>query len=248
MFCGKVNTVDYAKDVTIVKRFTALILFISILCFPARADAEEKLVALTFDDGPSGRYTRRLLEGLEARDAKATFLLCGYRMEQYPELTEQIHRQGHEIGLHGYSHKSMQKMCEKEVAQEIWKTMALIPAGCNVNFLRPPGGLCGKCVQAATTDSGLAILSWSVDPKDWATDDVAAIKKDVISNVRDGDVILLHDMSDSSVDAALMIIDRLKQQGFRFVTASELAKARNITLIPGAKYTRFYQTDWQERK
>ena len=61
-------------------------------------------------------------------------------------------------------------------------------------------------------------------------------------------MILLHDMSDSSVDAALMIIDRLKQQGFRFVTASELAKARNITLIPGVKYTRFYQTDWQERK
>lgn len=231
-----------------MKRFAALILCVCLLCVPVRAAEEEKLVALTFDDGPSGRFTRRLLEGLQERDAKATFLLCGYRMAQYPELTQRIFQEGHEIGLHGYTHKSMQTMCQGDVTLEIRQTMALIPAGCKVSFLRSPGGLCGKCTLAAAKEQGLAVLSWSVDPKDWAVKDARAVKKEVLRCVRDGDVILLHDMSDSSVDAALAIVDALQARGFRFVTASELAQARNVTLVPGVKYTRFYPKDAQIQK
>ena len=231
-----------------MKRFVALIICFSLLCIPVSAAENEKLVALTFDDGPSGRFTRKLLEGLEERDAKATFLLCGYRMEQYPELTERIIEEGHEIGLHGYSHKPMRDMCQRDTVQDIRKAMALLPEGCEVSFLRPPGGLCSECIQTVVKEFGLSILHWSVDPKDWAIHDAKAIEKAVISHVRDGDVILLHDMSDSSVDAALKIVDELQEQGFRFVTASELAQARNITLVPGTKYTRFYEADPQERK
>ena len=225
------------------KRLLAFLLCLSLLCLPVHAEENEKLVALTFDDGPSGRFTRRLLEGLEARGAKATFLLCGYRMEQYPELTEQIFREGHEIGLHGYSHKSMKNMCPCDVAREITQTMALIPEGCPVSFLRPPGGLCGNCVHSAAAAQGLAVLTWSVDPKDWAIDDAGTIKKEVVHRFRDGDVILLHDMSDSSVDAALAIVDTLQKQGCRFVTASELAQAKGISLIPGKEYTHFVSMD-----
>jgi len=223
-----------------LKRLIVCFLCISLLCVPVQAE-EEKLVALTFDDGPSGRFTRRLLEGLEERNAKATFLLCGYRMEQDPKLTERIFLEGHEIGLHGFSHKSMGNMCSPDVLQELERSLSLVPEGCKVSFLRTPGGLGGKCVQAAAEKLGLSILSWSVDPKDWATHNAEAIEKEVISHVRDGDVILLHDMSDSSVDAALVIIDELQEQGFRFVTVSELAQARNVTLVPGKKYTRFQE-------
>lgn len=229
-----------------LKRFAVLILCCCLLCFPVRAAENEKLVALTFDDGPSGRFTRKLLDGLEERGAKATFLLCGYRMEQYPDLTERIFQDGHEIGLHGYSHKSMQDMCQRDAAQEIKKAMALLPDGCKVSFLRPPGGLCNECVQTVVEEFGLSILHWSVDPKDWATNDAKTIEKQVISHVRDGDVILLHDMSDSSVDAALVIIDELQEHGFRFVTVSELAQVRNVSLVPGKKYTRFDKKDSQE--
>ncbi len=231
-----------------LKRFAVLILCCCLLCAPVRAAENEKLVALTFDDGPSGRFTQKLLEGLEERDTRATFLLCGYRMEQYPNLTQRIFQEGHEIGLHGYSHKPMRDMCQRDAAQEIRKAMALLPDGCEVSFLRPPGGLCSECIQTVAEEFGLSILHWSVDPKDWAIDDAKAIRNKVISHVRDGDVILLHDMSDSSVEAALKIVDELQEQGFRFVTASELARARNITLIPGTKYARFYETDPQERK
>ena len=231
-----------------MKRLAVLILCVSFLCFPVRAAENEKLVALTFDDGPSGRFTRKLLDGLEERGAKATFLLCGYRMEQYPDLTQRIFQKGHEIGLHGYSHKTMKDMCPRDATQEIEKSIALLPEGCQVTFLRPPGGLCSECIQSAAEEFGLSLLHWSVDPKDWAIYDTKLIVNNVISHVRDGDVILLHDMSDSSIEAALAIVDELQEQGFRFVTASELARARSIILVPGTKYTQFGITDSQKQK
>lgn len=222
-----------------MKRLLAGLIFLCLLTIPARGEENGKMVALTFDDGPSGRFTRALLDGLEERGAKATFLLCGYRMEQYPELTERIFREGHEIGLHGYSHKAMCDMCREQVLEEIEKGMSLLPEGCRVSFLRSPGGLCNTCVLKAAGESGLSVLHWSVDPKDWATHDPAVIEKEILRHVRDGDVILLHDMSDSSVKAALNIIDELQKRGYQFVTASELAKARDVALVPGEKYSRF---------
>ena len=228
---------------TFLKRLIVWLLCFCLLCIPVRAAEHQKLVALTFDDGPSGKYTRRLLAGLEERKVKATFFLCGYRMEQYPELTEQIFEQGHEIGLHGYSHKSMKNMCRAEVAEELEKTMALIPEHCVVAFLRTPGGISRESVQTVAADMGLAVLSWSVDPKDWATHDAQKVEQEVITHVQDGDVILLHDMSDSSVDAALVIIDELQKQGFQFVTVSELTRQRQIPVIPGKEYSRFEPSD-----
>ena len=222
-----------------LKRLLALILCLGLLSFPVRAGGAEKLVALTFDDGPSGRFTRKLLDGLQQRNAQATFFLCGYRMEQYPELTDRIFREGHEIGFHGYTHKTMKNMCVSQIRQELEKAKALLPEECEVSFLRTPGGLTGTCVQTVAKQMGLSILSWSVDPKDWASNDKKAIEKEVMDHVRDGDVILLHDMSDSSVEAALEIVDALQKQGYCFVTVSELAAIRNIRLQPGREYSRF---------
>ncbi len=221
-----------------MRKLLAIILCFCLLTLPVKA-AEPPVVALTFDDGPSGRFTRRLLAGLEDEGIQATFLLCGYRMELYPELTERIFREGHEIGLHGYSHKSMEKMCARDVAAEIEKTAALLPIGCRAAWLRPPGGLTGKETSAAAKEAGLSLLHWSVDPKDWATHDAVAVERQVVDKVRDGDIILLHDMSDSSVDAALAIIRQLQSQGFRFVTVSELARLRGVQLQPGVEYSRF---------
>ena len=202
-----------------------------------RADAGAQYVALTFDDGPSGRFTRRLLDGLRERDAKATFLLCGYRILEYPAEAERIAAEGHEIGLHGYSHDPMCDMTEAQVAAEIRKTAALLPGG--AVFLRPPGGKYNEATTAAAKKAGLAILSWSLDPKDWATDDTAIIVSRVVEKVKDVDVILLHDMSDSSVTAALRIVDRLQARGFRFVTVSHLAQIKGTELQPGQVYRNF---------
>ena len=224
-----------------MRRILAIFIIICMLCPAVRADTQGKYVALTFDDGPSGRFTRRLLEGLQQKNVKATFFLCGYRMKDYPELTQKIFDAGHEIGLHGYSHKDMGKMTVFDAAQEIRDTLALLPDGCKPQFLRPPGGSCCENTAQASKDAGLSILLWSVDPKDWKVLDAHTVTAAVIDQVKSGDVILLHDMSDSSVDAAFAIIDRLKKQGFTFVTVSELAEIKGITPQPGQSYEHFRQ-------
>ncbi len=221
-----------------MRRICAVILCLSLLVFPARGQ-EVKYVALTFDDGPSGRFTRRLLEGLEERQVKATFLLCGYRMEQDRKTAEKILQAGHEIGLHGFSHENMGKMTKAAAAKEISDTWALLPKGCNPVFLRPPGGAMGEGVAQAAAEAGLALLGWSVDPRDWAVKDAQAVQTAVVESICDGDVVLLHDMSHSSVDAALGIVDSLQKQGFQFVTVSELVEIRGVSLIPGKSYRCF---------
>ena len=216
--------------------FVGFLCALMLIC-PVRADAGARYVALTFDDGPSGRFTRRLLDGLEERGVKATFLLCGYRIEDYPKEAARITAEGHEIGLHGFSHDPMNTMTLAQVTREIQKTAALLPQ--SAPFLRPPGGKLNDATITAARNAGLAILSWSNDPQDWAVHDAATITSRVVEKAKDGDVILLHDMSDSSVTAALRIIDRLEERGFRFVTVSELAKIKGVALEPGKVYTHF---------
>lgn len=222
-----------------LKKFCVLLLALCLLPVPAHAEASPPYVAITFDDGPSGRFTRALLDGLDERQVKATFLLCGYRMKQFPAITQRIYDSGHEIGLHGYSHASMARMSAAQVMKEIRETKQYLPDGCECAFLRPPGGAVSSAVRSAARESDLAILSWNVDPRDWATSHACEVESAVLSCVKDGDVILLHDMSDSSVEAALVIIDTLRAQGFEFVTVSELAALRGVALSSGSVYSRF---------
>ena len=221
-----------------MRRFLAVLLCLSLLPISARA-TQTKYVALTFDDGPSGKYTRQLLDGLYDRGIHATFLLCGYRIKDYPDIAQRIFDEGHEIGLHGYSHDTMKTMSRRDIAAEIADTQALLPQGCTARFLRPPGGFCTDGVRQVAEARNLAILSWSVDPKDWATNDTAAIETAVLKNVRDGDIVLLHDMSASSVKAALDIADTLMEEDFQLVTVSEMAKRRSVRIQPGQIYTAF---------
>ncbi len=234
-FRGKVKR---GREIS-VRRLISAVLCLVLLAIPVRGSEKTKYVALTFDDGPSGRFTQRLLEGLAQRDVKATFLLCGYRMREYPETAEAIFCGGHEIGIHGYSHKDMSKMNYTEALREIRETAALLPKGCQPAFVRPPGGAVGPGLQRAAREMDLYILNWSVDPEDWKIHDASAVEAAVVDVVQDGDVILLHDMYDGSVDAALAIIDKLQAQGFRFVTVSQLAFFRGTVPKPGQVYRRF---------
>ena len=221
-----------------MRRIVALVLSLSFLVLPVQAQ-EAKYVALTFDDGPSGKYPRQLLDGLYDRGVQATFLLCGYRMRDYPDLTRRIYDEGHEIGYHGFTHKNMKTMSRREIARELTDSQALLPEGCRPVFLRPPGGCCSDAVRQVAEARNLAILNWSVDPRDWATHDTAAVERSVLKNIKDGDIVLLHDMSASSVQAALDIIDVLLEQEYEIVTVSCLARLREAKLKPGQTYSRF---------
>lgn len=221
-----------------MRRILAIFLSLCLVPLPVRAE-ETKYVALTFDDGPSGRYTRQLLDGLQERDVKATFFLCGYRVKEYPDIARRIFDEGHEIGCHGYSHKSMKTMSRRDIAREIMNTHSLLPEGCVPKLLRPPGGCCSDGVRQVAQARQLAIVSWSVDPRDWEIRDAAAIERAVLKRVEDGDIVLLHDMTASSVRAALNIVDALVEKGFEPVTVSQLAKLRNVRIQPGKTYTAF---------
>ena len=227
-----------------MRRMLAAVACLGFLVQPVRAE-ETKYAALTFDDGPSGHYTTQLLDGLADRGVKATFLLCGYRVEQFPKLTQRIFDEGHEIGYHGFSHKDLSRMSRRDMVVELEKTRELLPTGCNPRFLRPPGGSVSDALRQVMEARNLAILSWSVDPRDWATKDAAAVEGAVLETVKDGDIILLHDTSESSVKAALDIVDTLHNQGYELVTVSELAYLRHIPLKGGKVYKRFAKKENQ---
>lgn len=222
-----------------MKRKLIAALLLVILALTCSASASPKYVVLTFDDGPSGKFTERLLEGLSSRNVHATFFLCGYRLRQYPETAQKLIDAGHEIGCHGDTHGNMAKMGRRVIDMEITDMLDALPWGTEVRFLRPPGGCCSDNVRQVAEAKNMPILSWSIDPKDWATSDIYTIETRVVDVAKDGDVILLHDMTDSSVDAALDIVDKLQARGFTFVTASELVTLRGLSLKGGKCYHAF---------
>ena len=220
-----------------MRKMILTLILCSLLVLPVNAAAPT--VALTFDDGPSGRFTRALLDGLAERNVKATFFLCGYRIRQYPELAQRIAEEGHEIGCHGFSHDSMAAMSRRDIYEEIQSTLALLPEGSRVKLLRPPGGCCSESVTQVAKTLKMPIVRWSVDPKDWAVHDAAIVKARVLQLGRDGVIILMTDMSASSVSAALGIVDPLPARGFRFATVSELAVKKQVPMVAGKSYTDF---------
>ena len=164
-----------------MRKMILTLILCSLLVLPVNAAAPT--VALTFDDGPSGRFTRALLDGLAERNVKATFFLCGYRIRQYPELAQRIAEEGHEIGCHGFSHDSMATMSRRDIYEEIQSTLALLPEGSRVKLLRPPGGCCSESVAQVAQALKMPIVQWSVDPKDWAVHDAAIVKARVLQQV-----------------------------------------------------------------
>lgn len=181
----------------------------------------EKRVAITFDDGPNPDYTADLLEGLEERGVSATFFLLGVEIEKYPELVEQMYEAGHLIGTHSYQHVNLCNLTNEKAIEQVVKTNDLIEAltGECPQFIRPPFGCWKKDLDYETT---MIEVLWDIDPKDWNTSNTDVVVKRVLKEVEDGDIILLHDASQSSVDAALQIIDQLQKEGYLFVTVDEL--------------------------
>lgn len=185
-----------------------------------KATEQKKKIALTFDDGPS-EVTEILLDGLARRGVKATFFLIGTCAEQYPETVKREIREGHLVGNHSYDHADLRKLSLEEACLEVEKTNQILEdiTGENVEYIRPPFGDWKKELEE-TFD--LIPVLWSVDPLDWTTENEEKIVNNVVTDVGEGDIILLHDSYISSVNAALQIIDILQKEGYEFVTVEEL--------------------------
>lgn len=187
-----------------------------------RMDHEEQMrVALTFDDGPHPVYTPRLLDGLKARGVHASFFMVGENAAANPELVERIYEEGHLIGNHTYSHQQLTTLSEEAATQELTKTQEVLEqiTGEWPLYVRPPFGSWNRELEGEV--SMLPVL-WSVDSLDWTTTNTAEIVRRVVTQVKEDDIILMHDYYASSVEAALQVVDQLQTAGFTFVTADEL--------------------------
>ena len=184
-------------------------------------DADRKLVAITFDDGPNNDYTRMLLSGLKERGVKATFFLLGKEVVKYPEIVAEIHADGHLIGTHSYEHVNLKNLCDEAAIEQVDKTNEAIHAitGEYPEYIRPPFGS-WKCNLDYETK--MIEVLWDIDPLDWKTNNSDVIAKRVTDKVTENDIILLHDASESSVLAAFKVIDQLEKEGYTFVTVDEI--------------------------
>lgn len=193
-----------------------------LLTGPAQAGEQEEApkVALTFDDGPT-IYTETLLEGLKERGIRASFFLLGRNIPGQEAVIREMYADGHLIGNHTYNHVQLTRLSKDEAREEIEKTSGLIYeiTGQYPIFVRPPYGEWRKDLEYAVT---MLPVFWSIDPRDWNTQDTDAVVRNVEKKVEDGSIILLHDSSESSVKAALRIADDLAGKGYQFVTAEEM--------------------------
>lgn len=182
---------------------------------------EKKKVALTFDDGPSSKYTPLLLEGLKERGVHATFFLMGKNIEGKEDLVKQIQKEGHLIGNHTYNHVELCKISKEAARTEIEATNQEIYdiTGEYPMWLRPPYGEWQKNLDFYVN---MFPVLWDIDTLDWKSQNVNSVLQIVESEIEDGAVILMHDAYQSSVDAALQIVDLLTAQGYEFVTVDEL--------------------------
>ena len=194
-------------------------------------------VALTFDDGPTPKHTARLLDGLKARDAQATFFLAGYRLEGNEELVRRMRREGHQIGNHTYRHAQLTILTTADALADLAACdLALCTLlGEGEYWVRPPyGSVSGEvCSQL-----DVPVVCWSVDPLDWTDSDAARVAEHILDTVKDGDIVLLHDCYASTVDAALRVVDGLQARGLRLVTVERLLEVKGVAAQGGRVYYR----------
>ena len=199
----------------------------------------KKLVAVTFDDGPNYGTTDLLIDELAKRDAKVSFFMVGNRVEKYPELVKKVYEAGHTIGNHSYSHKSFNKQKPDSYLYEINHTNQLIKniTGQDVIFLRPPYGSFRK---STLENVGMQFVLWSIDTVDWQSRNADMIYEEMIKNVKDGDIILLHDLYPTTIEGALRGIDYLLANGFAVVSLDEMFRLRGTTPQPNTSLRHFY--------
>jgi polysaccharide deacetylase family sporulation protein PdaB len=204
----------------------------------AEVQTKQKIVALTFDDGPYSPYTEQILDVLRDRDVQATFFLVGANAAKNPQLVKRIVEEGHQIGNHTYTHVDLLKMDRSEAIAEIDKTNAVLQAETGVmpHLVRPPHGFRDPSIMDVMASRGLNVVEWSVMSKDWTNPGVEKIVERTVDKVQNGSVILLHDgdgiacKADRSqtVAATRKIIDKLQARGYRFVTVDEILQSREV--------------------
>ena len=203
----------------------------------AEISPDKPVVALTFDDGPS-RYTDPILDLLERHGARATFCVIGNLVEARRDTVARAFDLGCEIVGHSWAHRDLTKLTAEQILTELLDTNLVISSitGTAPKFHRPPYGAVSKKLTNASREADMAMLFWSVDPQDWRTQDADTVAANILEHVKDGSVIICHDLYASTVEAMERVIPELISQGYQFVTVSELFAFSDEEVEAGAVY------------
>lgn len=201
------------------------------------ADTQRKVIALTFDDGPYPPYTQKLLNVLAEKHVHATFFMVGENAAKHPELVREVQSAGHLVALHAGYHKDLLKLSPDEVRSNIAYGKSTLEGitGTQLHFMRPPHGFKDWSVISAIEDADLLTTNWSIIPRDWTNPGAQVITDRVLEKAEPGAIVLLHDGDspknkaprEQTIEAVAAIIDKLRAQGYEFVTIEELAKENN---------------------
>lgn len=189
---------------------------------PSHPPAQERRkIALTFDDGPHPRYTEQLLDGIKERGVHASFFVTGEHASLHPDIIRRMQEEGHLIGNHTYSHIQLTRKNRETFKEELVKTNEVIKeiTGEDVLYVRPPYGTWDKSLEE---ELNMFPVLWSIDPLDWCSKNASCVAGRILQKADENEIILMHDYYDTSVTAALKVVDELLEQGYEFVTVEEI--------------------------
>lgn len=197
-------------------------------------DSNKPMVALTFDDGPFGKVTDRLVKILAAHDSRATFFVVGNRIHKYPDSLRRAYENGNQIATHTFDHGDLSKMTKAQIRRELRmaseETKKVIGTG--PTMLRPPYGTISKRMRATIK---LPMIYWNVDTQDWSSRN----KKKILlrcKGIQDGDIVLMHELYSETASAVATLVPRMKKRGYQFVTVEELFYYKGIQAEGGKVY------------
>ena len=199
-------------------------------------DPAKPMIALTFDDGPYAPVGNRIMDSLEKYNGRATFFVVGNRVAEYQTEIKRMHDNGHEIANHTYGHKYLNKLGADEIRSQVELCNQAVAAvtGESPRLVRLPGGNKNDTVLG---NVNYPMIMWNIDTLDWKTKNADKTVQAVIGKVKDGDIVLMHELYTASGDAAVRIIPTLTEQGFQLVTVSELIRFRGGVKNGGVYYS-----------
>ncbi|MDD7718435.1 MAG: polysaccharide deacetylase family protein [Eubacteriaceae bacterium] len=197
----------------------------------------KKAVALTYDDGPASG-TKSIVKVLKDNNSVATFFVVGNRADIYSDSIKAASNAGCQIGCHTYSHPWLSTLSPSGISSQIKRGCSAVKriTGTSPTVCRTPGGETGSTIR---NNVGMPIILWSVDTRDWATQDADSTYSAVINHVSDGDIVLMHDLHSSTATASKRIIPKLRKMGYQLVTVEELALLKGVNLKAGKVYYKF---------
>lgn len=213
---------------------------IEVIAVRKQLDIAKPMVALTFDDGPYARTTNSILDTLEEHNVVATFFVVGNRVNRHRDIVRRMAETGNEIGNHSYNHKDLTILTSDQVKSQIDMTQNAISkvVGSKPKIMRPTYGAFNDDLRA---QAKMPLILWSIDSMDWKSQEANKIIDLVLSNVKDGDIILMHDIFQATSEAVDYLVPELINRGFELVTVSELYESRGRVLEVGNIYNRIYR-------